>query len=106
MKFMNTCYKCGTNVKQAKIVKEGITLTCMKCPKCGEEYYTSSELLRFDVLTGKRKLVRKFGTLGDSTILRIPPEVLKDFNIKPEDYALFEKKDDGIFIRPVSAKET
>ena len=61
---MKTCYKCGTDVKVAKSVKEGVALDCLKCPKCGEEYFTSSELIKFDIKTGKRKMVRKFGTLG------------------------------------------
>lgn len=53
-KFMKTCYKCGADVKTAKCVKEGITLECLKCPKCGEEYFTSSELIKFDIKTGRR----------------------------------------------------
>jgi hypothetical protein len=36
-KLMNICYKCGSSVKLAKCKKEGITLDCMKCLKCGEE---------------------------------------------------------------------
>ena len=47
-KFMKTCYKCETEVKIAKIVKEGIALDCLKCPKCGEEYFTSSELIKLE----------------------------------------------------------
>ena len=104
-KFMNTCYKCGTDVQISKCVKDGISLNCLKCPKCGEEYFTSSELLKYDILTGKRKLVRKFGVLGDSTITRIPPNVVNNFKIKPGDYAVFEEKPEGILIKPVHAKE-
>ena len=104
-KFMKNCYKCGTDVKVAKCIKEGITLNCLKCPKCGEEYFTSSELVKFDIMTGKRKLVRKFGILGDSTIMRFPNQVLKDFKIKPGDYGVFEERPDGILIKPVHAKE-
>ncbi|MBI4454209.1 hypothetical protein HY636_06195 [Candidatus Woesearchaeota archaeon] len=104
-KFMKTCYKCGTNVQTAKCVKEGITLECLKCPKCGEEYFTSSELIKFDIKTGRRKFVRKFGVLGDSMVMRFPTRVVKDFNIKPGDYGVFEKRPDGILIKPIHAKE-
>lgn len=104
-KFMKTCYKCNSPLKVSKCIKEGITLNCLRCQKCGEEYYTSSELLKFDILTGKKELVRKFGVLGDSTIIRIPNKVLDAFKIKPEDYGVFEKRPDGILIKPVSAKE-
>lgn len=103
--FMKTCYKCKTNVKVAACVKEGISLNCLRCPKCGEEYFTSSELLRFDILTGRQKLVRKFGALGDSIVMRLPPQVLKDYKIKPGDYALFEEMPEGILIKPVHAKD-
>ena len=104
-KFMKTCYKCGSNVKSAKCIKEGVTLNCMRCPKCGEEYFTSSELLKFDIKTGKRKLIRKFGILGDSTTIRLPSQIIKEHNIKPGDYGIFENKPDGIFIKPVHADE-
>ena len=104
-KFMKTCYKCGTDVKVTKCVKEGVTLNCLKCPKCNEEYFTSSELIKFDIKTGKRKMVRKFGTLGDSTVMRFPSDVIKDYNIKPGDYGIFEKKPEGILIKPIHAKD-
>ena len=105
VKFMKTCYKCGDSVKVSKCTKEGITLNCLKCTKCGEEYFTSSELVKFDILSGKRKMVRKFGVLGESTIMRFPTKILHDFKIKPGDYAVFESKPEGILIKPVHAKE-
>jgi DNA-directed RNA polymerase subunit M/transcription elongation factor TFIIS len=52
-KLMKACYKCGTGVKVAKSIKEGIALNCLKCSKCGGEYFTSSELVKFDIKTGK-----------------------------------------------------
>lgn len=103
-KFMKTCYKCNVDVKEAVVEKEGIKLKCLKCPKCSEEYFTSSELVKYDILKGKRKLVRKFGILGDSTIMRFPNKVLKDFKIKPGDYGIFEERAEGILIKPVHAK--
>jgi hypothetical protein len=104
-KFMKTCYKCKVDVKISICKKEGIILDCLKCPKCGEEYFTSSELTKFDILSGRKKMVRKFGVLGDSTIMRIPPKVINDFNIKPGDYAVFEEVAEGILIKPIHAKE-
>ena len=104
-KFMKTCYKCNTDVKISTTIKEDIKLNCLKCPKCGEEYFTSSELTKFDILTGKRKMVRKFGVLGDSTIMRFPTKVLEDYKIKPGDYGLFEERPDGILIKPIEAKK-
>lgn len=102
---MSTCYKCNSKLKIATTTKEDIELNCLRCPKCKEEYFTSSELLKFDILTGRQKLVRKFGTLGDSVMTRIPPKILNDFNINPGDYAVFKKLEEGILIKPISAKE-
>jgi hypothetical protein len=104
-KFMKTCYNCGAKVQPSKCVKEGVILNCMKCPSCKEEYFTSSELFKFDIKTGKRKLIRKFGVLGDSTAIRLPPQIIKDLNIKPGDYGIFENKPEGILIRTLKAAE-
>ncbi|NQU79877.1 hypothetical protein HQ545_08990 [Candidatus Woesearchaeota archaeon] len=53
IKFMKTCYKCGTDVKRTKCTKKGVILSCLTCQDCGEEYFTSSELIKFDMMTGK-----------------------------------------------------
>ena len=104
-KFMKTCYKCGIDVKVSKCVKEGISLNCLKCPKCGEEYFTSSELIKFDIMTGRTKLVRKFGVLGDSMVMRFPTKLVEDYKIKPGDYGVFEERPEGILIKPVHIKD-
>lgn len=102
---MKTCYKCHADVKVSKCIKEGIKLDCLKCPKCGEEYFTSSELTKFDILTGRRKMIRKFGVLGDSTIMRFPPNLIRHYGIKEGDFGIFEEVPGGILIKPIRAKE-
>jgi hypothetical protein len=102
---MKTCYHCGSDVKPAKAIKEGVTLDCMRCPKCGEEYFTSRALIKFDIKTGRRSMVRKFGTLGDSTVMRFPPNIIRDYKIKNGDFGVFEARPDGILIRVVKADE-
>jgi len=52
---MKTCYKCGSSVNLVEVVKEGVTLKCFKCSKCGEELFTSSELIKFDKGRGDTK---------------------------------------------------
>lgn len=102
---MKTCYSCGVGVKKSVVVKQGVSLSCLKCPKCGEEYYTSSELIKFDIKTGNRDMIRKFGTVGDSMVMRFPTKVLKQYEIKSGDYGVLEPRADGILIRPVHAKD-
>lgn len=105
MKFMKKCYKCNVEVEKATVIKDGIRLKCMRCPKCGEEYFTSSELMKYDILSGKRKMIRKFGVLGQSAILRIPEQVVRNFKIRIGDYAYFEERQEGILIKPFSASK-
>lgn len=104
-KFIENCYKCNVKVKAQVVVKDGVRLQCLKCPKCGEEYFTSSELMKYDFHTGKRKMVRKFGVLGNSSVIRIPEDVVHNYKIKPGDYGFFEEKQEGILIKPVSASK-
>jgi len=104
-RFMETCYKCEVKVKETKVVKDGVELYCLKCPKCGEEYFTSSELLKYDILKGNRKMIRKFGVLGSSSIIRIPDKVMKKYKINSGDFGYFRETPEGFLIKPVSRKE-
>lgn len=104
-RFMETCYKCKVKVKKKTVIKDGVELYCLKCPKCGEEYFTSSELMKYDILTGKRKMIRKFGILGSSSIIRIPDKIIKKYKIKCGDFGYFEELSEGFLIKPVSIKD-
>lgn len=104
-KFMQTCYKCGDNVKKSRCIKEGISLECLKCTKCGREFFTSSDLVKFDIIKGRRKMFRKFGMLGGSTMVRLLPRLIKDCKINPGDYGVFEKKPEGILIKLMHEKD-
>ncbi len=101
-KFMKTCYECKVDVIPVVRIEEGIKLYGLKCPKCKEEFYTSSQLLKLERFRDKPK--RKFGKLGDATIMRIPPELIKKHNISPGDYGICTSVEDGILIVPVKEK--
>ena len=85
--------------------QEEVSVLKKTCPKCGEEYFTSTELTKFDILSGRKKMVRKFGVLGDSTIMRFPSNLIKHYKIKPGDFGIFEEVPEGILIKPLHAKE-
>lgn len=104
-KFMKQCYNCKVDLHWSTFTRDGVSMKCLACSKCKENYFTSSELIRFDILTGRRPLTRKFGVLGNSTIMRIPPKIIKDYKIEPGDYGVFEERPDGILVRLVKAKE-
>jgi hypothetical protein len=101
--MIKKCYACGGKAVAHTAVKEGVTLKGERCEKCGEEFYPSGELLRFEALTGRSRKYRKFGRLGSSTIIRFPEEVLKPFGVKEGDLGLFEVRKEGILIRPVKS---
>lgn len=54
-KFIETCYKCNVKVVECHVVKHGIEVYCLKCPKCDEQYFTTSELMRLDSLRKRRE---------------------------------------------------
>lgn len=99
---MKTCYKCHIELEDTTTLMNGIKLRCQKCSKCGEEYFTSSELMRYDVLKGNRTMIRKFGILGRSTVIRIPEGVVSKLKIRKGDYAYFEMRPEGLLIKPFS----
>jgi len=103
--FIKTCYKCGEKVKPSTVTKDNVKLKCMKCSNCGEEYFTSSELIKYDIMTGKRAMIRKFGSLGNSRMIRLPTKIVDDFRIKEGDYGVFEERQDGFLIKPVSSRQ-
>ncbi len=61
--------------------------------------------MKFDIKKGRRKMARKFGVLGDSTVMRFPAQVLKEYKIKAGDYGVFEKRPEVILIKMIHAEE-
>ncbi len=102
---MKKCYFCEGLLKETTVIEHGAPLDCLQCQKCKEIFFTSTEWLKNDILSGRCKLVRKFGKLGDSTIVRLPPKMLKKYNIEPGDISLFEERPEGILIRAFKAKD-
>lgn len=54
MKKMDKCF-CGGKLEDVAVVRDGIHLLGQKCVKCGEIYFDAEEMLRYEMLTGKRK---------------------------------------------------
>lgn len=45
---MNTCALCGGNLKEYKENMEGVNIKGLKCQKCDETFFPSSEMLRYE----------------------------------------------------------
>ncbi len=52
---MQTCYNCKSKLKNSISIKEGVELNCLRCSGCGEEFFRAGELIKFDVMTGRRE---------------------------------------------------
>lgn len=46
---------CGGRLEDVAVVRDGIHMLGQKCVKCDEIYFDAEEMLRYEVLTGKRK---------------------------------------------------
>lgn len=99
-----TCYLCGAKLRQAKIRMDGVELKCLKCPECGEELFPAGEMLKYEVLTGKRP-ARKFFTVGSSVAIRIPANIVKKEGIHPgKDLAVFDVMPKGLLIKVIRSE--
>ncbi|MBI4214363.1 hypothetical protein HY546_00040 [archaeon] len=99
---MKTCAACGGLLARNSEVSKGFPIRGFRCRKCCETFWPASEMLRWEVLTGRRKTARKIGVLGDSLVVRIPRSIAKD-RAHEGDYALFEPSKEGFLIRIVHA---
>lgn len=101
MKKPTTCYICGSEMKQTKTKIEGIQLKCLRCQECGEELFTAGEMLKYEVLSGKRP-ARKFFTAGNSVAIRIPTNIVKKEGIHAgKDLAVFDITPKGVLIKVI-----
>lgn len=96
MTLMKKCAICGGKLKEHAEVSDGFPIKGWKCLKCGETFFPSSEMVRWEVLTGRRKNARKIGKIGDSLAVRIPRALAKSLGINAGDYAFFEKTKQGL----------
>jgi len=99
---MKTCIICDGDLSEHSEISEDVEINGWKCEGCGETFFTSSEMLRWEVLTGRRpKNVRKVRKMGNSLMVTLPNELVKDTGIHSDDLALFKKVKEGILIEIV-----
>lgn len=54
---MNTCL-CGGKLEDVAVIKDSVQLIAQTCIKCGEVFFDAEEILRYELLTGRRKGVK------------------------------------------------
>ena len=97
---MEKCVLCKGRLTDHKEKKDGVEIHGWKCTKCSETYFSSKELLKWEVLSGKRKdNVRKIRKVGNSFTVTFPNIFVKNDNIHDNDRAIFKKKKDGYSVQ-------
>ena len=90
-KKLSVCPVCESGLEETTVIRKEIKLHGFKCKKCGEVVFPSSEIFRYEVLSGKRN-VREIRKVGNSIVIGIPKSLAKDVGIKSGDLAYFEGK--------------
>ena len=99
---MERCALCKGELNPHKEESGGVEIKGWKCKKCGETFFLASEMMRWEVLTGKRSdIARKARKIGNSIVVTIPKKLVKEIGIHKDDYILFEKTDKGTLLKVV-----
>jgi len=97
---MERCVICKGKLTDHKEKKDGVEIHGWKCTKCNETYFSSNELLKWEVLSGRRKdNVRKIRKVGNSFTVTFPNIFIKNDEIHDNDLAIFKKKKDGYLVQ-------
>lgn len=99
---LKTCPLCKGKLKKVIEKRRNIDLAGYKCKKCNEIFFPSNEIVRYEILTGRREPVRTIGKVGNSIIIRIPSKLAAEFGIRKGDLAYFEKKGHEVDIKILS----
>ena len=90
-KELSVCPVCRSGLEETTVTRKHVKLHGFKCKKCGEVIFPSSEVFKYEVLTGKRN-VREVRKVGNSIVIGIPKNLAKEVGIKSGDLAYFEGK--------------
>lgn len=96
------CVSCDEDLVKTSVERRGTELHGLKCQKCGEVYFPSSEIARYEALTG-RGTTRKFREIGNSLVITIPTQIVKQLGIHDNDIGTFETEDNLIKVKPIHA---
>ena len=97
---MNECALCKGKIEKNEEINEGVKIKGWRCKKCGETFFTSTEMLRWEVLTKKRKeKVRKVRKIGNSFVVTLPHSLVKEEKLSTDDSILFEKSKHGLIVK-------
>jgi len=83
MKEKMKCVSCGGWAEETTVTVDGFEMRAWRCEKCGEEYLHPEDAEKALVLNKYKKGKKvKVGTLGESTIVRIPKELVEALGLE------------------------
>ena len=95
---------CGGKLIDTIVKKKGIAIHGQKCIKCKEVYFPSSQIARYEMLTGMGVIKRKIRSTGNSIIITVPTQFVKNLNIHENDIAIYEPYKEGFRVKVVCTK--
>lgn len=102
MIMFKKCIECGGKLEKVSVKREKIELEAWKCSKCGEEYYPSEQITKFEIMTGRmKKYVRKARIVGMSIVVTIPKELTEKYDIEQGELLYFEPRKEGLLLKPI-----
>lgn len=97
------CYKCKKTMKKGKVTLKNIVLEGWIC-ECGEKIVPSKEVVKYEVLTGRRRSdIRTVTKMGNSLVVSIPKEYLKPLHIHRGSKLVFVKDENELKLVPLTA---
>ncbi|UCH90079.1 MAG: AbrB/MazE/SpoVT family DNA-binding domain-containing protein [Thermoplasmata archaeon] len=99
---MDRCALCKGKLRKHKELKDEVEIKGWKCSKCKETYFSSNELLKWEIFSGRRKNnVRKIRKVGNSFTVTLPNTFVRADNINNNDLAIFKRHKDGYILQIV-----
>lgn len=98
------CVTCNKDLVKTTVKRRSVEMHGQKCPKCGEIYFPSSEIAKYEMLTGK-SIRRKFRESGNSIVITVPTQIVKKLNIHEDDIAIYEPEKDGFKVKVICEKK-
>lgn len=98
------CQKAMMEKKKDTIKEDGIEFEAYKCSKCGEEIMTMKQLRELASKYRKLKNAKEitFAKWGNSIAVRIPSDIVQEYNMRVGKHGTLTKEKEGIRIIPAA----
>jgi len=96
---------CGGKLVGTIVKKKGIAIHGQKCIKCREVYFPSSQIAKYEMLTGRDVIKRKIRSSGNSFVITVPTQFVKSLKIHENDIAIYQQEKEGFKVKIVCTRK-